>query len=395
VAPETEAGTLIEVPLGGPDSPVLFRGALDLERTPAGLLPRRLPRWTRAQYPDPSVDTAVAMPSGVRLALRTAARTVELELLTSVGLVGDGSGPPSAGRVDLLVDGGAYASVAAPVGNVARAARFGEPPEITAGRPGTVRFAALPPGVKELELWLPQSCVTEVTALRADAPVAPPRPTGRPRWTHHGSSVSHGVEADSPTGTWPAVAAGLGGADLLGLGFAGNALLDPFTARTVRDEPADLVSLEIGINEAGRAAMRLRAFLPAVHGFLDTVREGHPDVPLLVVSPLACPALEHTPGPARPTGGTHRAYGDPAEVAEGALTLAVVRRELAALVEARRAAGDRRLHHLDGHRLLGPAESGLLVDGLHPGPAAHRLIGRRFAALAFGPGGAFDPAGRG
>jgi hypothetical protein len=72
----------------------------------------------------------------------------------------------------------------------------------------------------------------------------------------------------------------------------------------------------------------------------------------------------------------------------------VVRRELAALVAARRAAGDRRLHHLDGHRLLGPAECGLLVDGLHPGPAAHRLIGRRFAALAFGPGGAFDPAER-
>jgi hypothetical protein len=43
--------------------------------------------------------------------------------------------------------------------------------------------------------------------------------------------------------------------------------------------------------------MRLRAFTPAMHGFLDTIREGHPTAPLLVISPLYCPIHEDTPGP--------------------------------------------------------------------------------------------------
>lgn len=41
------------IPLVG--GPVEFRGALDLERTPAGVMPRRLPAWTTEQYQDPSV----------------------------------------------------------------------------------------------------------------------------------------------------------------------------------------------------------------------------------------------------------------------------------------------------------------------------------------------------
>jgi hypothetical protein len=40
------------------------------------------------------------------------------------------------------------------------------------------------------------------------------------------------------------------GVDLVNLGLAGSALLDPFTARTMRDTPADLVSVKIGINSS-------------------------------------------------------------------------------------------------------------------------------------------------
>ncbi|WP_425329118.1 hypothetical protein [Streptomyces eurocidicus] len=39
-----------EIPLTG--GPVEFRGALELETTGAGVLPLRLPAWTRTQYPD-------------------------------------------------------------------------------------------------------------------------------------------------------------------------------------------------------------------------------------------------------------------------------------------------------------------------------------------------------
>ena len=88
--------------------------------------------------------------------------------------------------------------------------------------------------------------------------------------------------------------------ELINLGLGGSALLDPFTARAMRDTPADLVSVKIGINIVNIDLMRLRAFGPAVHGFLDTIRDGHPHAPLLVVSPILCPIHEDTPGPSAP-----------------------------------------------------------------------------------------------
>lgn len=51
--------------------PVELRGALDLEETQAGVMPRRLPAWTKEQYQDPSVHGPTVMPSGVRLVFRT------------------------------------------------------------------------------------------------------------------------------------------------------------------------------------------------------------------------------------------------------------------------------------------------------------------------------------
>ncbi|WP_244204066.1 GDSL-type esterase/lipase family protein, partial [Streptomyces tricolor] len=223
---------------------------------------------------------------------------------------------------------------------------------------------------------------------------------GRRVWLHHGSSISHGSDAASPTTTWPALAASLGGVELINLGLAGSALLDPFTARALRDTPADLISVKLGINVVNTDVMRLRAFGPAVHGFLDTVREGHPDTPLLVVSPVLCPMHEETPGPtamdlaALGEGRVrYRATGDPAERAAGKLTLEAVREELARIVRER-AAEDPRLYHLDGRELYGEADFAELPlpDGLHPDTAGHRRIGERFAALAFAADGPF--AGR-
>ncbi|MGC4859758.1 hypothetical protein [Micromonospora sp. DT68] len=199
------------------------------------------------------------------------------------------------------------------------------------------------------------------------------------------------------TATWPAVVASLGGVDLINLGFGGSALLDPFTARAMRDTRADLISVKIGINLVNADLMRLRAFTPAVHGFLDTIREGHPTTPLLVVSPIYCPIHEDTPGPgafdltALSTGQLRfRATGDPAERASGKLTLRVIRDELARIT-AQRAADDPNLHHLDGLDLYGAADFAELPlpDQLHPDTATHRRIGERFAQRVFSADGPF------
>ena len=371
------------------DGPVEIRGALDLETTPTGVMPRRLPAWTKEQYQDPSVHGVTVMPSGVRLVFRTDASALEFEVLTSTGRLDGDPHPRPTGMLELLVDGALVGRCQAPVGNVLRMAGPRAVQRLIPGKPGTVRFAGLPAGMKDVEFWLPQQTPTELVALRADGVVLEPLPDGRRRWVHHGSSISHCIDADGPTGTWPVVAAALGGVEVINLSQAGNALLDPYVARTIRDMPAGLISLKVGINVVGLSAFRLRTFGPAVHGFLDTIREGHPDTPLLLISPVSCPALELVPGPITTCpDGWLAALGDPAVVAGGALSLTVVRAELARIAAARQAS-DPHLHYLDGRELLGPNEADDLTDGLHPNAAAYRRMGKRFAAHAFATDGPF------
>lgn len=369
----------------------LVRGAVEMEHGPDGVRLHRLPAWARAQSTDPLLQMAQSQPAGVRLRFATKATVVELDAhATRVGYRGAPLRP--AGAFELAVDGAVVGRASLTEATVvmtdlATGAVTTEP----AGA-GTLRFTGLAPGPKRVDLWLPHNERVELVALRADAPVEP-WPTTAPVWLHHGSSISQGSNAVHPSGTWPAVAATLAGVDLVNLGFSGSSLVDQLTARTIRDLPADAISLKLGINVVNADAMRVRAFESAVHGFLDTVRDGHPTTPLLLVSPVLCPIHEHTPGPgafdeaALAQGRIgFRATGDPAEVAAGRLTLTVIRDVLARVVEARRA-DDPHLHHLDGRELYGEddAQAHPLPDDLHPDPATHRLMGTRFAELALLP----------
>ncbi|MGW4277768.1 SGNH/GDSL hydrolase family protein, partial [Streptomyces seoulensis] len=277
----------------------LLRGALDLERTAHGVLPHRLPARARAQCADAQLAMAESQPSGVRLALRTRATAVELDTLPTKRRYA-GLPPRPDGLYDLLVDGRPAGQGSVPGGNTLHIDMTTGRLEHRPGPVGTVRFTGLPERDKDIEIWLPHNETTELVALRTDAPVGPAPDRGRRVWLHHGSSISHGSDAASPTTTWPALAASRAGVELINLGLGGSALLDPFTARALRDTPADVISLKIGINLVNADLMRLRAFGPAVHGFLDTVRDGHPSTPLLVVSPILCPIHEDTPGPTAP-----------------------------------------------------------------------------------------------
>lgn len=374
----------------------LVRGALELERTERGILPHRLPARARAQNTDPQLAMAEAQPSGVRLVFRTRATGIELDTVPTKRVYA-GVPPRPDGVYDLLVDGRLAGRESVTGGSTLTIDMATGTFEHRTGPAGTLRFTGLPGGDKDVEIWLPHNETTELLALRTDAPVEPAPDRGRRVWLHHGSSISHGSDAAGPTATWPAHAAALGGVDLVNLGFGGSALLDPFTARALRDTPADLLSVKIGINLVNTDLMRLRAFGPAVHGFLDTIREGHPTAPLLVVSPVLCPIHEDTPGPtaldpASVATGEPRflATGDPAERASGKLTLGVVRGELARIVR-QRSAEDPNLYHLDGRALYGADDFAELPlpDGLHPDAAAHLRIGGRFAGHAFAAGGPF------
>jgi hypothetical protein len=375
----------------------ILRGFLDLEPTARGLLPHRLPAAARRQIPDHQLATAEAQPSGVRLVFRTRATAVELDVLPTKRAYRGLPALPD-GVYDLLVDGRLTAQTTVPGGHVRTVTDMATQAfELSEGPAGTARFTGLPPHDKEVQIWLPHNETTELIALRTDAPVHPAPTGGRRVWLHHGSSISHGSNATHPSATWPALTAHQAAVELVNLGFGGSALLDPFTARAIRDTPADLISLKVGINIANADAMRLRAFTPAVHGFLDTVRDGHPATPLLVVSPILCPVQEHTPGPLAPgfDGTTLRfkATGDPAERAAGRLTLTVIREALARIVE-QRASDDPNLHYLDGRELYGERDYAEhpLPDEVHPDPAGHRRIGANFVRKAFGDGGPFAAA---
>ena len=378
----------------------LLRGALDVERTERGVLPHRLPARARAQCADGQLAMAEAQPSGVRVVFRTRATAVELDALRT-RVAYEGAPPRPDGVYDLLVDGRLAGRASVPGGNVLMVDMTTGSAETRPGPVGTVRFPGLPDGVKDVEIWLPYNEITQLVALRTDAPVEAVPDEGRSVWLHHGSSISHGSDAPSSSTTWPALAASLGSVELINLGLGGSALLDAFTARAMRDTPADLISVKIGINLVNTDLMRLRAFTPAVHGFLDTIREGHPTTPLLVVSPILCPIHEDTPGPSAPDFSNlaegrlqFRAMGDPAEQARGKLTLTVIRDELARIVK-QRAADDANLHYLDGRDLYGEADFAELPlpDQLHPDAATHRRIGERFAAVAFATGGPFAAEG--
>ncbi|MFE9643303.1 GDSL-type esterase/lipase family protein [Streptomyces sp. NPDC006365] len=379
-----------------PITPELLRGALDLEPTRHGVLPHRLPARARAQCTDPQLAMVESQPSGVRLLFRTRATAVELDTLPTKRTY-EGAPPRPDGVYDLLVDGRLTGQATVTGGNTVTIDMTTGTAEHQPGPPGTLSFTDLPDGIKDIEIWLPHNETTELIALRTDAPVEPMADRGRKVWLHHGSSISHGSDAASPTTTWPALAAALGGVELINLGLAGSALLDPFTARAIRDTPADVISLKLGINLVNLDLMRLRAFTPAVHGFLDTIREGHPTTPLLVVSPILCPIHEDTPGPGAfdfselAAGALRfRATGDPAERATGKLTLGVIREELSRIVR-QRSADDPHLHYLDGRDLYGERDFAELPlpDELHPDAATHRRIGERFAELAFTTGGPF------
>ncbi|MGN7799661.1 GDSL-type esterase/lipase family protein [Leifsonia sp. 22587] len=359
----------------------------DVEHTIRGLRPHRLPAWLRKQFPDAQLLAMEAQPSGVLLTFRSEATAVALTLqptrLSFAGL----SRPR--GQVELSIDGEPVASSVLTGGDLAETDLRTGATSVMTGDPHTAAFAHLPARDKVIELWLPHNESVELMALQADAPIRR-EPDDRAVWLHHGSSISHGSNAVGPTAIWPAVAARAAGVRLRNLGFGGSALLDPFVARAMADMPADIISVKVGINIVNLDVMRRRAFTAALHGFLDTIRGGHPDAPLLVVTPIYCGIHEDTPGPGAidPASlGTDQvrfiATGTRGDTALGRLTLQVVREAIAEVVEHR---ADPGLHLVDGLTLYGLADADELPlpDGLHPDTAAHDLIGRRFAPTLAG-----------
>jgi hypothetical protein len=375
---------------------VRLAGAQDAIRRPTGVTPTRLPAWAAHQIQDPMFRYIMRVASGVRIAFTSDADTVELDAMLTGIEWPEMPGPTP--RFDLVVDGETMATHQSAEGArwIATPLVGGPTPYSTELRDGDishVRFDGLSSSMKRIELWLPQNCSVELRDLRiSDGSRIEASDSRGARWLHYGSSISQCSEADGPTQTWPAVAARIAGADLTSFGFGGQCHLDQCVARTMRDLPADCISLKVGINVINADSMRERAFVPALHGFLDTLRDGHPHTPVLVVTPILYPAGEDHPGPSIMRRGMSAVVDRPPELAVGALSIGRIRELVADVVERRQKAGDTNLHLLDGRELFGEDDVTDLPDGLHPNTAGYRRMGERFGALAFGEGAPFARA---
>ena len=316
-----------------PDDPrITWQGAISLHRTAAWTQPWRLPYDDLALFPPDALRERAAMPAGVRISFHSDTTSVAGRIEQA-----DAEASP----IDLLCDGQLRASVE------------------LAGR-DSFEFRDLPAGEKLLELWLPQFGELRLRSLEvSDGASLAPYEDQRPRWTTYGSSITHCHEAASPSRTWPAIVAREHGLNLTCLGYAGQCHLDPMIARLMRDRPADFISIKVGINIHNNASLGLRAFRPAVIGFVEVLRERHADIPIAVISPIFSPPREDTPNAVE-------------------FTLRAMREEVAEAVSAIRDRGGSKVHYVDGLRLFGPEHAHMLPDDLHPDAEGYVTLGHNF-----------------
>lgn len=306
------------------DSILTWAGAIEVEHAAGWSRGWRLPHSQLRLFPGGQLRGHAQAQTGVRITFGTDATVLRGRCLPA-----DDIGP-----VDLVVRGTLVGAPVAP--------------------DGSFHFAELPAGDKILEVWLPHSGDFRLVELAVDESArtwAAPD-TRRPRLITYGSSITQCRAAASPARTWPALVARSLDMDLTCLGFSGECHLDPMVARLIRDRPADVIITCLGINVYGAGTFTRRSFLPAVLGFVSTIRDGHSRVPILVSSPTFSPSREERAGP---TG----------------MNLAEMRADIAEAVRLLREHGDADVHLVDGLDVLGPAHEYLLPDGLHPNAAGY------------------------
>ena len=319
-------------PLTRQDDRISWNGAVSVEHTEEWTSPWRLP-YTWKPWLQAGLKTEAERSSGVRIAFRSDTERIACEIEPY-------SEERIKWKVDLCIDGAFHSSV--------------ELDGVDA-----FAFEELPAGTKNIEMWLPQGRFFHLKSISvSDGASVEPLPDTRPKWITYGSSITHCFYSERPTQTWPAIVSRLGGYNLQNLGFSGNCHLDIPVALTMRDLPADYLSMCVGINISG-GSLSERTFRQSITGFAMIVREKHPDTPFVIMSPIISP---------------------PREVeSEGCMwTLPKMREEVYTAVEELKAYGDKNVYYVDGLAIMGEEQAHLLPDNCHPYEEGDKVMGQRF-----------------
>ena len=367
------SGAALELKLGE-----ALHGVARFVKTERGLTFSRLPEWTYAQHAHaPIVAQMAERLAGVHIDIETAATKITVTYRSTRDSNPSTNWMSGPSTIAVTTDGFEH-SISHTNGDH-RIWNFDVLEQEIEGEDSVAEFD-LPPtdNARLVEIWLPQNCPIELISIEANDEWQSADTSAHPLWLHYGSSISHCEDADGPLGVWPVAAARELGLDIYNLGLGGCANLEQFAARTIRDMPAQLISLKLGINVVNNASYTSRTFGPAVHGFIDTIRDAHATTPILVISPVSCPAHEDNPGPSE-TSPDGMVQGQPFSRHEwiGELTLRGIRKILSDLV-AVRAATDPNIHYMDGLQLFNQDEALTMPDGIHPDAAGYRTIAANF-----------------
>ena len=198
-------------------------------------------------------------------------------------------------------------------------------------------------------VYLPAKAGARFTSVDGDVTPAPPQP----RWLAYGDSITEGWVTSTPAQAWPAVAGRAQGLDAVNMGYAGAARGEIASAEHVAELAADVITVAHGTNCWTRTPHTAAMVAEGLRAFLDVVRDGHPETPIVVVSPIVRPDAEDSPN-----------------------------RLGASLMDLRNAIEDVASERNDVELVPGAdlVRSDQLPDGIHPGDDGHAAI-----AAAVGP----------
>jgi hypothetical protein len=228
-----------------------------------------------------------------------------------------------------------------------------------ARHPDHLTFTGWSAGGHRYELYCDIRSPVRFTSVAVDADATlDALPDDRPRWLVYGSSITQCGSAAGPGETWPAIVARRLELNHMNLGYGGQALLEPAIARMIASLPADLISVCLSVNNY--TAHTPRSWRSLVIGFLESIRDGHPETPVVCVSPIWSEPREKQPS-------------------SSGLTLEYMREQACDAVAVLRALGDGNLHYIDGHELFGPDLTAYIPDRLHPDAEGYRILATRYA----------------